>query len=506
MSFFIEFIMAALKAQIILIPLFLLYRYGLNRSKWEAGRLWILHRGIFAAFFLILCVLLMLFQGIPITSEADIPEQERSLVSSAVQLPANNVPGDNSGVSPAVDYSVPGPISLAGDKDASFFSGFLLPLFFPIVCLVLSLAGGIFFVFRLIRQMGYEKYLIQKASMVRMIGRIRLLYCPGLETPFTSGLFIQRIFIPNSIGITSREHQIILRHEMAHIRNGDVVWSFVEQLLARLFWYIPFFGSLALSGDMIREWLRDREVSRKTGVISYVETLLLAAEKSSAFSGSSVVASAWKGKFFLRGRVEKLLEPGRVQKKFQGIFLSLLLCLLLFGFVFPISTFEIREGNVVKATHGDMPEVTDSLRGDRIFSWPLENNQGKITQSFGEAIHPFTHKPRFHHGIDIAWRLGTPVLAAYDGIVEKIGFEVNKRGNFVVIKHINGYSTLYSHLDKVLVKTGDTVAAGEVIAALGNTGLSTGPHLHFQIDYAGDSTNPGAYLSIPDSAKSVTTD
>jgi murein DD-endopeptidase MepM/ murein hydrolase activator NlpD len=95
----------------------------------------------------------------------------------------------------------------------------------------------------------------------------------------------------------------------------------------------------------------------------------------------------------------------------------------------------------------------------------------------------------FHHGIDLALRTGTPVLAAFDGKV-KLATGYGGYGNCVIISHDNGLETLYGHLHRITVRIGQKVKAGQMIGKGGSTGYSTGPHLHFEVRYQGYSVNP----------------
>lgn len=124
------------------------------------------------------------------------------------------------------------------------------------------------------------------------------------------------------------------------------------------------------------------------------------------------------------------------------------------------------------------------------FVWPV---RGTISSTFGPRIHPIYGVPSFHTGIDIAVPEGTPVRAAAQGTVTFAGWE-NGFGLLVVIDHGDGYETYYGHLSKLLTSAGHTVYAGETIALSGNTGLSTGPHLHFEVRYCGSPVDPWPLL------------
>jgi murein DD-endopeptidase MepM/ murein hydrolase activator NlpD len=97
---------------------------------------------------------------------------------------------------------------------------------------------------------------------------------------------------------------------------------------------------------------------------------------------------------------------------------------------------------------------------------------------------------RFHHGIDLNLKMGEPVYAVFDGIVRISGFHQYGFGNYVVVRHKNGLETLYAHLSALKVEIGQVIKAGQLIGLGGSTGWSTGPHLHFEVRYAGNTFNP----------------
>lgn len=131
----------------------------------------------------------------------------------------------------------------------------------------------------------------------------------------------------------------------------------------------------------------------------------------------------------------------------------------------------------------------------RPFTYPLRFNR-KISSGFGareDPMHRLTSD--LHQGVDFPSAVGTPVHAAASGVVEKTGENDSGYGIFIVLKHKNGYTTLYGHLSKVLVKKGDPVSVGDVIGQTGSSGRSTGPHLHFGIAKNGKYVDPVFLLS-----------
>jgi murein DD-endopeptidase MepM/ murein hydrolase activator NlpD len=133
-------------------------------------------------------------------------------------------------------------------------------------------------------------------------------------------------------------------------------------------------------------------------------------------------------------------------------------------------------------------------KGERLAStpsvWPAH---GWLTSQFGWRISPFTGRRDLHEGIDIAADFGTPVTAPARG---SVGFDGSKGplGTALVIDHGHGVKTTYGHLREALVRTGDRVERGQTIATIGNSGRSTGPHLHYSIEVKGRLVNPLDYI------------
>jgi len=122
--------------------------------------------------------------------------------------------------------------------------------------------------------------------------------------------------------------------------------------------------------------------------------------------------------------------------------------------------------------------------------WPVH---GWVTSGFGFRTNPFTGLTQLHEGLDIANRLGTPVIAPADGIVSSTGKD-SAYGNFIVFSHGFGIISRHYHLNKVFVRAGQRVKRGDKIAEVGSTGKSTGPHLHYEVRVNGIPVNPLRYI------------
>ena len=131
-----------------------------------------------------------------------------------------------------------------------------------------------------------------------------------------------------------------------------------------------------------------------------------------------------------------------------------------------------------------------SMVGAKPSGWPVK---GWLTSSFGMRKSPFTGKRKMHEGYDIAARTGTPVYATADGVVSKAE-TVPGYGKLVVIEHGYGYRTYYGHNSKLHVRAGQRVTRGEKIAAVGNTGRSTGSHVHYEVRRNGVPVNPKKFI------------
>ena len=120
---------------------------------------------------------------------------------------------------------------------------------------------------------------------------------------------------------------------------------------------------------------------------------------------------------------------------------------------------------------------------------------GTLTSGFGYREHPVEGEERFHYGVDIAAAAGTEIGCFADGIVTAVG-ESSSYGKYITVSHQGGFSTLYAHCSRTLASSGDTVKEGETIAEVGETGIATGPHLHFELHQGSQYLNPIYYVSL----------
>lgn len=165
----------------------------------------------------------------------------------------------------------------------------------------------------------------------------------------------------------------------------------------------------------------------------------------------------------------------------------------------------VREGEESLEESGESTDGTHSLAEGFVtpdtsmvmgnYIWPLPSGK-TLTSLFGYRLHPVSETMKYHKGIDISAKVGAPILAADGGTVIISDNDPAGYGIYVVIYHSEGRSTLYAHMSSSAVATGDVVAQGQVIGYAGSSGMSTGPHLHFEVALDGELQDPLDYYDI----------
>lgn len=127
-------------------------------------------------------------------------------------------------------------------------------------------------------------------------------------------------------------------------------------------------------------------------------------------------------------------------------------------------------------------------------TWVTPVSGYTLTSPFGMRLHPVLGYYRMHNGIDMACAQGTPIYATRAGTVTTASYQAGGAGYYVSINHLDGFASIYMHMTHYVVSAGQSVSQGQLIGYVGSTGISTGPHLHFGISYAGSYVNPLAYI------------
>lgn len=159
-----------------------------------------------------------------------------------------------------------------------------------------------------------------------------------------------------------------------------------------------------------------------------------------------------------------------------------------------IDRMQVKLQGIINTIRGDEPVRKPTSRIGAPSIYPCF---GRISDNWGLRMHPILNRIEFHMGIDISNKLGTAIYATASGVVKKVEYE-SGYGKFIRLDHENGYETIYAHLYNALVSPGDRVEKGQIIGLMGSTGLSTGPHLHYEVLVGGERDDPAAYLNFID--------
>ena len=153
-----------------------------------------------------------------------------------------------------------------------------------------------------------------------------------------------------------------------------------------------------------------------------------------------------------------------------------------------VQSLSFDEVKVLSGRAGDMASCIPSI-------YPVNPKTVQMTSPFGARFHPIRKEVIFHEGVDLAGPAGQAVYATGDGVVESAEVNFHGYGNVIVIDHGFGYKTRYAHLQEMRVVAGQVVIRGDRIGTLGSSGLSTGPHLHYEVLYRGTQVNPWNFLN-----------
>ena len=264
----------------------------------------------------------------------------------------------------------------------------------------------------------------------------KLVCSPDAATPMLMGLVRPVVVLP-CLSFEEGALEALLSHELTHWRRRDLLVKRIAVAVSVLHWFNP-----------AAWWL-----------------LELCAVPAPHF------AACLSKKQCLKERLIHIMDHKR--KPFAGVLAAGACVAVLFTSValgaYAAPTEEKSAGSSVQL---EQQEVT--------LQWPMET-QGSVTLSvpFGSRVHPVTGQTTSHNGIDIVLDAGTPVLASAAGTVAETDYNADD-GRYIVLDH-GGLTTKYCHLSEIQVTAGETVTAGEAIGAVGKTGKSTGPHLHFEV-------------------------
>ena len=333
------------------------------------------------------------------------------------------------------------------------------------------------------------------------------------RAPLTFGVFRPTVLLPEDLPVGDAQFQLILAHELAHIRRKDCLRKLLLTVCLCLYWWNPLVWLMVWLANRDMELACDEAVLRALGPDckkAYALTLLDMAQRNPK---SAPLCSGF-AKSSAEERIRAILSFKRIPA-WVGICVSVLFVLTASVFTTqaaspsaipemePAVQEEVPEENVavsvpvsesLPTTPPIVPEQeTDSETQPQpevpAYIFPLEDANAEVTNPYGWQEHPVTKQKSLHSGVDLAADYGTNVLAVADGTVLDCSYDA-AYGYILTLEHENGVQTQYAHLSEFLVKAGDAVRQGQIIAKTGSSGWSTGPHLHLGVLIDGEAVDP----------------
>ena len=316
----------------------------------------------------------------------------------------------------------------------------------------------------------------RKAMVCRTNGR--KVYKTDGGVPFS---FLNMVFLP-----ASETNRMVLEHELTHVRQFHWVDLVLTELLSIALWYNPFVAFYKRSLKLQHEYLADKKAGGMERPEEYMRLVLARAE---------VVGAGGLECHFYFQTIKKrmiMITKDKTSAKYKTVYLLFLPVILLALFAFSENKVGIPDlGPPAKpAVIQERTTFTQEAAPNR---YPVAQENITGTSAFGMRTHPKTNKETMHQGMDFRAAEGVEVASTADGTVSETGYD-SSYGNFVVVKHNSDFSTKYSHLKDIVVKKGDKISGGSPVGHVGNTGLATSPHLHYEVLKGGERVDPGGYL------------
>jgi hypothetical protein len=324
---------------------------------------------------------------------------------------------------------------------------------FSNIMLLVYILGLLFFLSRFANQFMFLFRLKKKSVRVQQ-KKFSFYLTDYYNAPFS---FFNWIFLPDWYQNQNRDDSI-MEHEIVHYKQLHSVDLILTELYCIAFWFNPFVFLLKRSLRTIHEYIADSEViRRKSSPTDYLKLLLTSTEQS-CLSG---ITNQFKS-ITIKNRIEMITKNKTSRfRKFSYLLLIPVMAFLLQAF----------SGN--SASVGNVPDIVPVKQKDPV----------KITSGYGMRTHPITGELKMHNGIDIAAKEGTPVVATADGIVVQEEYKEKGKGygRMILIRHNETYTTMYTQLSAFNAKVEQKVKKGDVIGYVGQSGISTGPHLHYEV-------------------------
>ena len=326
---------------------------------------------------------------------------------------------------------------------------------------IVYLLGTLSFLLRAIHQV-LSIHRLKRQAKISKEDSLVFVYSDNIKAPFS---FFRWIFLPSGF-IHFEGKASIIQHEKVHVKQLHSLDLILSEAFCIAFWFNPFVFLLKKSLKNVHEFIADNQIinSSMITVNEYLRLLVTSAE----LNFTSGMTSSFKS-LTIKKRIEMIIK-NKSSKSRKALYFFLL----------PVIAFMVQSFSGFHNVK-DIPSIR-----------PVKG--GEITLEFGyTGTHPITKEQFTHGGVDIKVTEGTKVVATASGVVVE-ATEDEGWGKLVVIKHGDTYETLYAHLQKIVVAKGDKVKSGQTIGLSGNTGYSTGPHLHYEVHKNYERVNPEEYF------------
>ncbi len=396
-------------------------------------------------------------------------------------------------------YEAPSSVSLADILRMTavlYFYGFIM-LF------ALAAVRHIWFAYRLnyaykLDEPRLEAELEAWRTRIGVKQRPRYVFSHIVSSVCVYGFFRPVIVMPMNLldRISIEDAALMGAHEMAHIKRGDVVLFGLCSVAKAVFWFNPFMHQICARANLTAEQGADalvlaRGVNRRQYAHCFVQGLRLAANARHGFAGELIPSFTPFDKRSRRQRLDAILS-GASERDAMSWTTKLGLCA---GAIVAACLAGAQAAFAVAP-----PAIEEAL--------PVRPVKGDVTLGYGEKSKFLSGDRPAHEGIDLRAARGEPVYASGAGkvIAATDNYQGHKSwGNVVVVDHGHGLVTRYAHLDSYAVERGDRVEAGDVIGAVGSTGVTTGPHLHFEVISEGETIDPAPIAAPAPSPKARAT-
>lgn len=313
-----------------------------------------------------------------------------------------------------------------------------------------------------------------------------------LRQPTIPHNFLKFIFMHNEDYKKEALREQLLAHELGHAQQRHSLDILLVELLQVLFWFNPMYYFYAKAIRLNHEYLADAMVLGKFNDIANYQRLLL---KFANRNQSNEMSLACLSNYSLTKKRFKMMTQ-QTTKMAALVRAAILLPLL------AVTTLCFSLKTKAEAIIGNNANTLISTIENSIFQenkpelHPLGDYKYlRTTSTYGMRKDPLTKEDKMHKGVDFSAKTGTPVIATASGTVEKVESLKGGYGNYIQIKHDDQYQTLYAQLSEMDVQIGDKVEKGQLIGKVGNTGHSTGPHLHYEVIKNGEKVDPKDYYN-----------